>query len=164
MVKKLLVLGKEKGMITVLNSAPPINVTSFIENIDYLIVNEHELSISLNINSVDIINVDAFKNHVVNVSKELQLNLIVTIGGKGVVAVVDSDLYYLNGHKVNVIDTTGAGDCFCGVFASCLSKNIPIEDALRYSNYAASLSVQELGASSSYPSHKEVIKEGKINE
>lgn len=158
MVEKLLSLGKKKGLVTVLNSAPPVNVTSFIEDIDYLIVNEHELSVSLGIESVDIDNLDTFINHVEKVSQSIPSNLIVTIGEKGLVAVVDGKSHYLDGHKVDVVDTTGAGDCFCGTFASCLSRGLTIEDTLKYSNYAASLSVQALGASSSYPSHYDVIK------
>ncbi len=158
MLGKLLELGKKMGLTNILNCAPPVDITSFVSEIDYLIVNEHELSVSLNISEVNINDLDSLKAQLIEISKSIDTNIVVTIGEYGLVALVDGDLHHLDGHTVDVVDTTGAGDCFCGVFVSCLSNNLPIEKALEFANYAASLSITSLGASSSYPSHYDVIK------
>jgi ribokinase len=55
-----------------------------------------------------------------------------------------------------VIDTTGAGDCFCGVLAAGLSKGLDLRLALERANAAAAISVTRMGAISSMPSAEEV--------
>ena len=53
--------------------------------------------------------------------------------------------------KVNVIDTTGAGDCFCGALVAYISQGNNLSDSLKFANNAAAMSVTKLGASSSFP-------------
>lgn len=67
----------------------------------------------------------------------------------------DSD-YVVQGHKVEAVDTTGAGDCFVGALASQLASNASVKEAVSYANTAASISVQRLGAGSSMPNVEEV--------
>ena len=50
------------------------------------------------------------------------------------------------GHKVKLVDATGAGDCFCGNLLAQLAKGTPVVDAARYANAAAALAVQGFGA------------------
>ena len=60
-------------------------------------------------------------------------------------------------YKVPVIDTTGAGDTFCGAFTYTYGiKNWTLEKALQFSLAAASLKIQHLGARSGMPSFKQV--------
>jgi ribokinase len=49
---------------------------------------------------------------------------------------------------VDVVDTTGAGDCFCGVLAAEMARGQRLEDAAVVANAAAALAVTRLGASS----------------
>jgi sugar/nucleoside kinase (ribokinase family) len=49
------------------------------------------------------------------------------------------------------VDTTGAGDCFCGSLAARIAAGDPIEVALRYSAAAAALSTTVAGAVPSMP-------------
>jgi ribokinase len=158
MVCKLLEFGKNHKLITILNAAPPVNVIKYVDYIDYLIVNEHELEVSLGVDPLNLNNLEECVLQVEKISSKYKLNLVVTIGDKGLIAYIDGKSHSIRGNKVEVVDTTGAGDCFCGTFASCLARNLDVDSILQYSNYAASISVQELGASSSYPSYYEVIK------
>ena len=50
-----------------------------------------------------------------------------------------------------MVDTTGAGDCFCGTFAACLHEGMELKHALNYATTAATLSCLRPGAQSSYP-------------
>lgn len=55
-----------------------------------------------------------------------------------------------------VVDTSGAGDCFCGVVAACIDQGIAPEPALRFANAAASIAVGRHGAAPSVPTRAEV--------
>ena len=156
MIAKLLSLAKSKGLATIVNVAPAADIRAELKNIDYLILNEHEIETTLAQPALSVTDIKAAQETVKHLSDLLNINLIVTIGEKGVIAHINGELFHIEGRKVSVVDTTGAGDCFCGAFAGCLSQNMPVAEALRCANIAASLSVQSLGASTSYPSFSEV--------
>jgi ribokinase len=82
--------------------------------------------------------------------------LIVTLGALGAVALASGRVLAVPGHRVNVVDTTGAGDCFCGYLSAALSCKETVETALREANAAAALAVQGKGAASSIPARDEV--------
>jgi len=62
------------------------------------------------------------------------------------------------GCKVDVVDTTGAGDTFIGYLIALMQKGYAIEKCLETANRAAALSVTRKGASTSIPLIREVIK------
>jgi ribokinase len=82
--------------------------------------------------------------------------ICVTLGARGVLALIGETPIALKGHAVAVKDTTGAGDCFVGAVAARLAAGAPIDDALRYANSAAAISVQRIGAGPSMPTSREV--------
>jgi ribokinase len=77
--------------------------------------------------------------------------VIVTLGKAGAVAVRQDSRHAIDGRPAQVVDTTGAGDCFCGVLAAQLAQGADLETALRWANAAASLSTERLGATPSMP-------------
>ncbi|MFN7924573.1 MAG: ribokinase [Bryobacteraceae bacterium] len=58
--------------------------------------------------------------------------------------------------RVDAVDTTAAGDTFNAALAVALSEECAIEDALRFANAAAAISVTRPGAQTSAPSRSEV--------
>ena len=58
--------------------------------------------------------------------------------------------------RVEAVDTTGAGDVFCGVFVACLRRDLEIEAATRLAVRAATLSVTRHGTQSAFPSRTEI--------
>jgi ribokinase len=80
----------------------------------------------------------------------------VTLGKRGVVAVIDGKPLIIPGRAVSAVDTTGAGDCFVGAVAALLAARRSINDALNYANAAASICVQRMGAAPSMPTAAEV--------
>ncbi len=82
--------------------------------------------------------------------------VIVTLGAKG--AYVDSDDFtgLIPGNKVETLDTTAAGDVFCGSLATALCSDSGMEDAIKFANAAAAIAVTRLGAQPSVPSKKEI--------
>jgi len=82
--------------------------------------------------------------------------VIVTLGEKG--AFVDSDEFtgLIEGNKVDTLDTTAAGDVFCGALTTAMSEGKAIDDAIRFANAAAAIAVTRLGAQPSVPHRAEI--------
>jgi ribokinase len=85
-------------------------------------------------------------------------NVIVTLGEKGVIHVTSDKVRSYPSIKVTAVDTTGAGDCFNGYFASGLAKGISTEEAIRIAVVASGLSVTKHGAQESIPSIEQVME------
>ena len=83
--------------------------------------------------------------------------VIVTLGAKGVFVSQTSGPAFIAAHQVNVVDTTGAGDAFCGGFAAGLVKfSGDILAAARFGNTVAALSVTKFGTAPSMPTAREI--------
>lgn len=82
--------------------------------------------------------------------------VIITLGSAG--AYVTSPLLQatIPAFKVKAIDTTAAGDVFCGTLAAAWVEGKPLLEAVRYANAAAALCVTRMGAQSSIPSREEI--------
>ena len=72
--------------------------------------------------------------------------IIVTLGAAGALAVTRDTHRLAEGAPAEVVDTTGAGDCFCGVLAAALSDGCSLFDALVWANLAAAISTEQAGA------------------
>ncbi|WP_048441911.1 sugar kinase [Caenimonas sp. SL110] len=73
------------------------------------------------------------------------------LGGDGALVSDGTTRLSIPGHRVKVVDATGAGDCFCGNLLARLAKGDTIFEAARYANAAAALSVQGFGAVAPLP-------------
>jgi ribokinase len=80
----------------------------------------------------------------------------VTLGSDGVVAGRGTDVFHIRPPKVEVRDTTGAGDAFCGALAAALNRETPLERALCEAIAAGSLACGATGAQSSAPEAREI--------
>lgn len=82
--------------------------------------------------------------------------VVVTLGNRGLVALSEVGVEVLSAHHVPVIDTTGAGDAFCGALAAELAAGAELETALRFANAAGALAVTRLGAEPSLPAREAI--------
>jgi ribokinase len=155
-IKALFERAQAVGAKTVLNPAP---ATAFIDGlqplVDYLILNETELDFFAG-TKTDSNDLDQLAASAKQLRTTPDQTVIVTLGGSGLLCVAGDERLRLEGQPVEAVDTTGAGDCFTGSFAVGLFEGMPLADALRFANTAASLSVQKLGASSSMPTREQV--------
>lgn len=69
-----------------------------------------------------------------------------TLGAHGALARQKGTFYYSPAFVVNCIDTTGAGDVFHGAFCYSVLQNMPMREALEFSNAMAALNCTALGA------------------
>ena len=136
---------KQNNITTVFNPAPgKILKSTFLKKIDWLIPNENEFQI--------ISGLDVTDENILEFSKTIPCNLIVTHGEKGVLYVEDDEIIKFKAPSVDAIDTTGAGDAFVGSFVYALSKDLKVYDAINLAIDKASLSVTKKGTQSSYSS------------
>ncbi len=136
---ELFAQARAAGATTILNPAPfsPISA-DLLANTDYLVVNDTERE---QLGKTDTSSLKA---------------IIHTRGSRGVEvtaqeAAAQSSNFSLSAHDVKVVDTTAAGDCFCGVLAASLLRRQSLQDAVARANAAAALCVQSPGATPSIP-------------
>ena len=136
---------KQNNITTVFNPAPgKILESAFLKNIDWLIPNENEFQIISGLNKTD--------ENILEFSKTIPCNLLITCGEQGVLYVDDDEIIKFKAPKVHAIDTTGAGDAFVGSFVYALTKDLKVDDAINLAIDKASLSVTKRGTQSSYSS------------
>ncbi len=136
---------KQNNITTVFNPAPgKILESGFLKNIDWLIPNENEFQIISGLNMTD--------ENILEFSKTIPCNLLITCGEQGVLYVDDDEIIKFKAPKVHAIDTTGAGDAFVGSFVYALTKDLKVDDAINLAIDKASLSVTKRGTQSSYSS------------
>jgi ribokinase len=150
-------LARGVGATTILNPAPAIACEpGLLDLVDILILNETELGFLTNIDLHDSDDPARF----VEAARSMQAGpdriICVTLGKRGVLALIGGEALTIAGRAVQAVDTTGAGDCFVGALAAQLAGGRTIRDALGYANAAASICVQRLGAAPSMPTAAEV--------
>jgi ribokinase len=144
------------GTTTILNPAPARPVgPDLLGLVDILVLNETELGV---LTGAELSEKDE-PSYFIEAARPLRSkgrSICITLGRRGVLALVGNEAILIPGRNVKAIDTTGAGDCFVGALAAQLASNQSIRDALTYANAAASICVQRMGAAPSMPTAAEV--------
>jgi ribokinase len=142
---------------TILNPAPAIACgPELLDLVDILILNETELGLLAQIELHDTDEPARFIEAARRLPTASDKIICVTLGKRGVLALVRGEASLVPGRAVKAVDTTGAGDCFVGALAAQLAAGKPIRNALEYANAAASICVQRMGAAPSMPTTAEV--------
>jgi ribokinase len=82
--------------------------------------------------------------------------VIITLGADGALVLDSGEFWWVPAPTVTAVDTTAAGDVFCGAVAVALSEGRSMKDAVGFACAAAALSVTRMGAQSSAPTRDEV--------
>ncbi|MBR1238251.1 ribokinase [Bradyrhizobium sp. AUGA SZCCT0182] len=145
------------GATTILNPAPATRFgPELLDLVDILVLNETELGFLTGTELRDIDDDNSFIEAVRLLPSNRDQIVCVTLGSRGVLAMIDGQPSVIAGRKVKAVDTTGAGDCLVGALAAQLADGKAIRDALAYANAAASICVQRMGAAPSMPTAAEV--------
>jgi ribokinase len=174
-VEAAMALAREHGLMRAFNPAPvhPQLTLTLLRAVDLITPNETEfaqlcarfLDVDVDANSLAAMS-DATLHAL---ARRLSPNstIVITLGAHGCFVSHDeqrrrgdaSSSYRLPAERANAIDTTGAGDCFCGTLAAALLRldDKPFADALRHANRAAALSTERAGAAASMPHYDEVV-------
>lgn len=142
---------KERGLTVVLNPAPYHEVpSSAFKDIDFFIPNEHELEyFTPNVKG-------GFEDRAKYLIQQGIKRVIVTLGEKGSLYVDKNESFTVAPHKVNAIDTTGAGDSYCGAFVTALSEGKSVREAMEFASKVSSIAVTKKGAIASLPHRSEI--------
>ena len=152
---KALQIAKEVGTPTILNPAPAVESLpkEIYELTDIFCPNETETQILTGIK------VDSVASAEV-AAKELLTRgvktVLITLGENGCLIVDKDGATHIPATKVNVVDTTGAGDAFVGALAHFLALGAPLTEAAKRAVRVASISVQGKGTQTSFPDLKDI--------
>ena len=153
-VLKAAKMAHEAGATVVLNPAPACALPEEIfRYIDLFIPNETELSTfsGLPVTDKETAEVAAKAMQQKGVGK-----LIVTMGSKGALICDGGPATFVPAHKVKAVDTTAAGDTFCGALCVAVSEGKSLKEAVEFACAASALTVQKMGAQNSIPFRKDI--------
>lgn len=144
-VEKAVELASKHKVKVILNPAPiqPLP-KELLAKVDYLTPNEYEQQLLFD--SIEWTEQER---------KEMVKKCIITKGSKGITFFQDGERE-LPSFKVDVVDTTGAGDSFNGGFAYSISQGASLEQACQFASAVAALSVTKFGAQGGMPTMEEV--------
>lgn len=149
-------VAKRHGVTVILNPAPapksPLPA-SLLANVDIIIPNKTEAEAISGITITDSASEDAAIRaiHAMGVK-----TVIFTLGSKGALICENGDCLEIPSFKVKAVDTTAAGDTFCGALCVALAEGEPMRRAIEFANKAASISVTRMGAQQSIPFRHEI--------
>lgn len=147
---------KENNVRVILNPAPAQQLPDeLIALADYIIPNETELSL---LTSQKIEDIPSAESAARDLLRRGARNVIVTLGSKGALLVNAETSKQIHTFKVEVVDTTAAGDAFIGGFATSLLENKSLEEAVRFGCACGALATTKFGAQPSLPMKEEVEK------
>ncbi len=149
----------EAGALVVLNAAPAADpgdeeLMSLLALTDVLIVNEGEaLSMSTATAPPDR---EGWRAFAAGLSAAVSATVVITLGESGAVAADDTTSFLVPAYAVNAVDTTGAGDAFCGAVAASLAGKRSLYEAVRCGCAAGALATTAAGAQTSLPRSAEI--------
>jgi ribokinase len=127
--------------VRVLNAAPAaLEARTLFPSADVLVVNETELARFSGVEG----DIDGAARALISRPDQ---HVVVTLGAAGVRVVGAETIHAVQARPATVVDTTGAGDCFCGVMAAALSEGAALHEAVDFANAAAAVSTEHVGAS-----------------
>ena len=151
-------VGARTEALFMLNAAPSRALPdTLLAHCDVLIVNEHELAEVAGVPAPDPADAQAVVAASRRILERGAKAVVVTLGRLGALLCTGAGHMTVAAPPVaKVVDTTGAGDAFCGVFAARVAAGDAMSEALRWGVAAGSLSVGKATAQASYPDAAEL--------
>ena len=154
-VRAAIEMARRHGCQILLDPAPaPRNLPEDLFNVDVFTPNivEAETVTRMNIRSVNEDKLAASELIALGAR-----NVVLKLGARGSLVVMgDGHFYTVPPYRVDVVDTTAAGDAFTGALAVAMSRGMKLRDAARFANAAGALACTKMGAQSGMPTLDEV--------
>jgi len=136
-VARAMSAGRHAGATTILNPAPAASLPAdLLSDCDIVVPNEHEVEL---LGGVDALLAAGCRA------------VVVTRGGAGVDVHTAGGVVHCPPFEVEVVDTTGAGDAFCGALAARLAAGDDLQEAVRWASAAGALATTVVGAVPAQP-------------
>lgn len=145
---------KEAGCIVVLNAAPAIELKDeYLAKTDILVVNEVEAAFYC---KTEIDSLDKAKEEIKKTAEKYGNNVIFTLGKDGAVVYEDGKIEVIPAMKVDVVETTGAGDSYIGAVSHSIVEGKGLIEACKFATKCSAITVCRYGAQPSMPTLEEV--------
>lgn len=153
-VKTICSLAKKHKKKVILNDAPARKLDEeILKNVDILVVNEIEAE-TISGEKIQAVGKEAVIAKLITMGAS---TVVLTLGKAGCLLKNEHSEISKKAFVVNTLDTTAAGDTFCGALAARLSKGENWDDVLTFASAASALCVTRMGAQPSIPTEKEVL-------
>ncbi len=149
-------MAKANGQKVLWNFAPARETDKrFLALVDYLVLNEVEAGFLTGMKVESLKSAEKATREL----KEIGANtVIITLGSEGSFVLDGEYMAHIPAQKVSVVDTTAAGDVYCGSLAVAITEKKSLEDSIKFATAASALSVTKMGAQPSAPTRKEIDK------
>lgn len=142
------------GVKAILNPAPAQKLSARLFQRVYLLTpNEREASL---ISGNKIRDIDSAKKVAWAILEKGTANVVITVGKKGAILATKAGVVHLPAPIVKTVDTTGAGDAFCGALAVAISSGKKLNESVLYANCAGALATTRIGAQEALPTREEL--------
>jgi len=144
----------DKGIKVILNPAPAAYLKEDLYKCLYAIVpNKTEAEI---LSGIKVSDIDSAKRAADIIASKGVNIVVVTLGSKGALIKEGNEYNYIEAERVEAVDTTAAGDTFCGALSVALSEGLSIVEAVKLANKASAITVTREGAQNSIPYRNEI--------
>ncbi len=145
---------KENRIPVIWNFAPARSIDlRLLRGLEILVVNEVESAFLTGME----LNTD---EDIVKAAYDLQdkgvKSVIITLGSRGSYVLSDEFTGKIPAFKMDAVDTTAAGDVYCGALATALTEKKSLKDSVTFASAASAISVTRMGAQPSAPIKKEI--------
>lgn len=149
---ELFATAMEQGATVIFNAAPdPEEGRGLLPLVDVLVVNEGEGAAIAGLSGE--VTIQQVVQGLAGLGSK---RIALTCGAAGVIGIEEGQLFAVHGVNVEVVDTTGAGDTFCGALAASIAEGLTFRQAVERAVLASALSVTKAGAQTSIPTWAEI--------
>ncbi len=147
-------LANENGVRVILNPAPAQALSNeLLSNLHIIIPNETEAEMLSGIKASDWESGEQAARAIASKGVDI---VIITLGSRGALLLENNHCVRIPAFKVDAVDTTAAGDTFCGALAVALSEGNSLENSILFANKCSSIAVTSMGAQNSIPYRKDI--------
>lgn len=143
------------GGTVILNPAPAREIGRILDYVDVVVPNRGELARLVG---------GAEATHIDDVVDQARIlarpgrAVVVTMGADGAALVTDETHLHIDAPQVDPVDTTGAGDAFCGGLAEALARGEGIEAAVRWAVTVGAAATTRVGAQIGLPTRDDLLE------
>ncbi len=147
-------MANKKGIKVILNPAPARALSELLlKNLYIIIPNKTEAEI---LSGIKVTDVESAQRAADIISAKGVDIVVITLGAQGALIKEHDTYHFVEAFRVDTLDTTAAGDAFCGSFCVGLSEGKPILESVQLAAKAAALTVTRMGAQGSIPFRSEL--------